>query len=305
MTGHLIHLGYPKTGSNWLRRWFAGHPQLAYADGGIAGFRDVYQIARQGAALPSGVLYRVTSCEGFATPHANFGLAAMDHDRIQETCMRDAQAEVCGTLAALFPNAHVLLVTRGYLSMLLSSYSQMVRTGAEIDLGAFCRLIEERCPRGHRGESPWDNDSLIGLYAGAFGDGKVIVLPYELLRDSPEAFMRELEGLLGLAHLAEKPDPLNTSLSPEELYWYPRLTRVVRALPVGSRLRQRLFRLYVRGADANRFRRVIRILQRLWPGAPVTAASVPNEMLAALRGRAESLRGNPLYTPHAAEYLWD
>src|SRR5262249_37217403 len=42
MTGHLIHIGYPKTGSNFLRAWFAQHPQLAYADGGIAGFLDAY-----------------------------------------------------------------------------------------------------------------------------------------------------------------------------------------------------------------------------------------------------------------------
>ena len=46
MTGHLIHIGYAKAGSSFLRSWFAQHPQLAYAEGGIAGFPDVHALVR-------------------------------------------------------------------------------------------------------------------------------------------------------------------------------------------------------------------------------------------------------------------
>ena len=105
MTGHLVHLGYPKTGSNFLRGWFLAHPQLAYADGGIAGFHNVYQIAQAGAAPRAGVLYRVTSCEGLATPHPSFGNAVFDYGRERPLPIAEAQAEVCRILASLFPNA--------------------------------------------------------------------------------------------------------------------------------------------------------------------------------------------------------
>src|SRR5688572_8511748 len=80
MTGHLIHIGYPKTGSNFLRRWFDAHPQLAYANDGIAGFTNVYEVARSGAALPTDVRYRVTSAEGLATPHPTFGDPVSEFD---------------------------------------------------------------------------------------------------------------------------------------------------------------------------------------------------------------------------------
>jgi len=36
----LIHIGDPKSVSNALRRWFGAHLQLAFVDGGLAGFRD-------------------------------------------------------------------------------------------------------------------------------------------------------------------------------------------------------------------------------------------------------------------------
>src|SRR4051812_4316457 len=122
MVGHLVHIGYPKTGSNFLRRWFQRHPQLAYAEGGIAGFQSVYELAKPGGAQRPGVLYRVTSSESMATPHEHVG------DPIGTYEMKGwgglpGQTAVCTTLAELFPAARVLIVTRGFRSMILSSYS--------------------------------------------------------------------------------------------------------------------------------------------------------------------------------------
>jgi hypothetical protein len=301
MTGHVIHLGYPKTGSNWLRRWFAGHPQLGYAEGGVAGFNDVYEIARQSAAAPDSVLCRVTSCEGFAAPTMSFGLAAMDYEGIERTSMRAAQAGVCRTLAGLFPNARVLVVTRGYQSMLHSSYAQMALTGADLDFESFCRLVEEAAGRG---DNPWDYDCLLAEYREAFTKARVIAAPYELLRDDPEAFTRTLEARLGLAHSPGPAAPVNPSPSPEELYWRLRLTRMVRALPIGFSGRRFLWGRYLRGIGTNRFRWILRVLQRLGPVA-LAPPVVPERTLTTFRGRADSLRSDPVYAGYAAEYLWD
>src|SRR6185436_17922767 len=143
----------------------------------------------------------------------------------------------------------------GFRSMCLSSYSQYVRSGGE---NTFEQLLADARTAG-----PWDYDALIRLYAAAFGEGHVIVMPYELLRDDGEAFTRALEARLGLSqHRAIAADRINPSLSPVEMYWYPRLTRAVRALPIGRPLRS----LYLRGAFANRLRLPIAILQRLRPG---------------------------------------
>lgn len=121
----------------------------------------------------------------------------------------------------------------------------------------------------------------------------------ELLRDDSAAFIRALESRLGLASFAVPPGRVNTSLSPTELAWYPRLTRIVRRLPIGARLK----RLYLRGVFANHLRRPIAVLQRIRPSRAVVADTISDELLNAWRGKAESLRANPLYALYAADYL--
>jgi hypothetical protein len=297
MTGHLIHIGYPKTGSNFLRRWFAAHPQLGFAEGGIAGFQDVHDIARHGAAPAGGLLYRVTSAEGLAAPQRTSGFVPAEYPRLRREPMPAAQAAVCATLASLFPDAHILIVTRGFGSMLLSAYSQYVRSGGSDGFTHFCAVLGEG---GARGEDSWGYDHLAGLYRAAF-PGRVVALPYELLRDGPARFTGEIEHRLGLARHDAPPGRNNPSLSPVELAWYPRLTRRIRSLPVGGRLRRRIEGRYVRMAMDNRLRRPIALLQRLRPKAPVPA--VTTEAVSPWRGRAESFRSDPLYAPYAADYL--
>jgi hypothetical protein len=290
MTGHLIHIGYPKAGSTFLQRWFERHPQLAYVEGGIAGFQNVYEIVKQGVAPRQGILYRITSSEDFSAPHRTVAEIVAEYSSFDFT---GAQKRVCAILSSLFPNARVLIVTRGFHSMGLSSYSQYVRSGGDATLESLIAALTRA--------RLWDYDAFTDLYAKAFGAENVIVVPYELLRDDSGAFLRAVEERLGLEHFAGYRDErFNPSLSAVELYWYPRLTRAVRKLPVGARLR----RLYTRAAFTKRFRIPIAVLQRLRPGQPVTAESIPDEVVNAFRGQAESLRGNPLYAPYARDYLF-
>ena len=285
VTGHLIHVGFPKTGSNFLRRWFRVHPQLAYFEGGIAGYRDVYEIAREAAAPRRDVLYRVTSSESLTTPRRELSRNEEDTDPTV------SQESACGLLASLFPNAHVLIVTRGFRSMIVSSFSQYVRSGSAVSLEEFAShpLIDR----------PWDYDRVVSMYRAAFGVEKVVVMPWELLRDDVDRFVRTLEERLGLAHFAAVPGRLNTGLSSAEMYWYPRLTRVIDRLPIGSRLK----RLYLHGVFRNRFRRAIAVLQRVRPTPPVTADSIPEALLVAYGAKARTLRQDPLYAPYVADYL--
>src|SRR3954468_15161755 len=133
MSRHLIHIGYAKAGSTFLQRWFAAHPQIQYVEGGIAGYRDIYDVARQSAEPPPGIRWRVSSSEGLATPHPFVGLRDIDYRRMHGLHLPTAQANVRDALARLFPQASVLLVTRGFRSVMLSSYSQYVRTGGPDD----------------------------------------------------------------------------------------------------------------------------------------------------------------------------
>jgi Sulfotransferase family len=300
VTGHLIHIGYAKAASKFLQNWFAQHPQLSYMPSGIAGFRDVYAMAREAASGRADPLYYVTSYEGLSTPHASAGREAVDYDAMQQASMPRAQTAACELLAALFPNAHILIVTRGFRSMGLSSYSQYVRSGGLESIADLCASLDAAK------RAPLNYDLIIGLYRGAFGDAKVIVLPYELLRDDAAAFLGEIARRLGLSAVEVPPCHPNPSLTPIELAWYPRLGRRLRALPLGARGRRMAWRYYVHAAMTNRLRRPIALLQRLRPLPPVDDAPLTtSEFMQNFRGLASSLRDEPLYRAYGRDYLFD
>ncbi len=299
MASHLIHIGYPKTGSKFLQSWFAGHPAIAFDAAGIGGCRDVYELVRQAAAPAPQLRCRVTSFEGLATPDERAGLLRPD-DRWEGRQPGPAPAKrACAMLAALFPNALILLVTRGFRSIMLSGYSQYVRGGGRRDFHVF--RPPDPAESGEARQT-WNYDALIETYEAAFGD-RLIVLPWELLRDDPAAFTAEIERRLGLPRFPPAPRPLNPSLSPEGLRWYPRLTRLIDRLPVGAPLRRALLRLYVPRIGGRRLEALVGLLQRTRPAIPVTPDLITDEMLGFWRGKAERLRGNPHFAPYRQEYF--
>lgn len=196
----------------------------------------------------------------------------------------------------------MLIVTRGFRSMLLSSYSQFVRSGGDLELPALVAVaLEHRDPvlDALLTIEHWNYDRLVGRYREAFGAERVVVMSYELLRGDPLAFARALEARLGLDPGPVERERVNASLSGEEMAWYPRLARLARKVPSS-----RAYRLYVAAAFTNRLRVPIRVLQRLSPAPPITDSAIPDELMEPFRGLANSLRGDPFYAPYAAEYLW-
>lgn len=296
MTGHLIHVGYAKAGSTFLQRWFEAHPDLAYRTGGLGGYRTVYDLAAEAPAPAGGAAWRVTSCEDLAAPKADIGSLVVDYDRAMRSVWADRQAAARARLALLFPNAHILIVTRGFRSMILSSYSQYVRSGGREDLEALLRSGGDN--------HPWNYDRLVAGYRDSFGADRVIVLPYELLRADPAAFTSAIEARLGLSGFPPDPEPVNASLSPVELRWYPRLSRALERLPVGKAARRRLRSAYFASVDSGGLAWLPRLLQRLRPAAPVTSDLIGENALAPLRGLADGLRNEPGYRPWAADYLF-
>ena len=291
MIGHLIHIGYPKAGSTFLQRWFAAHPQIAYAHGGVAGFRNVYEMAAAPAHAQDQILWRVTSQESLAMPRAGTGSLLADHGMLTAGELAARETRACTMLAELFPNAHVLIVTRGFRSMILSSYSQYVRTGGCDDLEAM---------EIAKGDNPWHFDRLIETYRRAFGE-RVIVLPFELLARDAAGFRAEIEHRLGLAPFDFHDTAVNPSLSPVELRWYPRLARLLARLPFGRRFR----RQFVFVVFYNRLRLLIAVLNKIRPAIPVTGDLVPDPILEDVCGYADVLANEPLFAPYARDYLFD
>ncbi|MCA1616428.1 MAG: hypothetical protein LC800_20500, partial [Acidobacteria bacterium] len=133
------------------------------------------------------------------------------------------------------------------------------------------------------------------------------VLPYELLRDDQDRFVAVLEERLGLEHFEIALGPINPSLSAEELYWYPLISRAVAAAAsrLGPARFRRVYGWYVGKTLDNRLSPLIKVLRLLRPGGRVTEADFPEDILGYCEGKAASLREHTLYAPYAAEYLWE
>jgi hypothetical protein len=212
---------------------------------------------------------------------------------------------VCELLRSLYPGSRILIVTRGFKGILLSGYSQFVRSGGTLHPEPMCRSLAVQLG----GEDPqyYDFDYLIGLYAAAFGEENVIVLPYELLRDDQPRFLEVLEARLGVGHVDVEMGRVNPSLSPEELYWYPLISRTVFAVGarLPGRLRDRVLDAYETRVFNARLRPLVRVLGRVNPGRTISWDDFPVDLLRHFRGRASRLRADPLYAPYAREYLWE
>jgi hypothetical protein len=288
MTRHLIHVGFHKTGSTYLQSWFARHPEIVYEPGQVAACRSVDGLIEQATALPPN-RPRVTSCEDFSAPsrgHSEWsGMAA-------------AQLAVCETLRGLFPEAHILIVTRNFEAIVESAYAELVRHGRAEHYEEFLRSPSIL----HVLPDILNYDRLIAAYRHAF-DGRVTVLPYELLRDDCAAFLRAIEAVLEIRSIDWSAAVENARLSPEELRWYPAFARLVRAAPVGERVRGRLAALLVRAIRSGRLRPLVGRLEGLRGPTRRSAGTISREVLEQLRAGAAGLVEEPSHRPYAAEYL--
>ena len=300
MPGHLIHIGFPKAGSTALAAWFAAHPQVDYRPDGIGGYYGAFELAARAAGPPAEPpLWQVTSSEALSVPRTSDAPSAQeDPPPRRAVSLVESRRRVCETLRRLSPDATILIVTRGIRGRAASGYSQYVRMGGRLLPGE--TLAERSEPELER-----DPDSVIELYRDAFGPDRVIVMPYELLRDDPERFVRLLEERLGLD--ASPPLPaLNIALAPEAIYWYRVLSIAVAAgsRVLGRRVGGRLFRRYVALIARDRLSVLARAADRLLPGRRIPI-NFPDEALERFRGDASSLAELPLYEPYAREYLND
>jgi hypothetical protein len=295
MTRSLLHIGYTKAGSSYLQSWFAAHPELLYTHQALHGFRRTPEISTFAHEAPADPVYAVTSDEDLAFwkgPLEPLGLEMRAYD------VGGHQRRVCNLLHDLFPHATVLIVTRGFASVIGSAYGQYVRAGGRLD------LPELREATGKLMIEFWNYDFLIDLYREKFGAANVIVLPYELLRRDSAAFLSHLAARLGLTHRPHPAERVNPALDPRVLGRIRRLSRMLlgalRPLPLATR--RRLYVAYTRLLAGER------LVSWLGLGlgtedASAAALSTPDDFLARFRGLAARLCREAAYADFAAEYL--
>lgn len=292
MIPHLVHVGFPKTGSTSLQNWFAAHPQIAFSRSGFAGSDTIWDFAHD-AARTGAVRCRVTSAENLSAPIER---TADLYGRTLPMEIPGGQESVCQALAEVFPSAHILIVTRGFGATLRSGYSQLVRAGARFPFNAMTGSVGI----DSTSLAYLDYDRFVRLYRARFGD-RVIVLPYELLRDDPHCFLSQITSALGLDAGPAGLTVANSSLTDAELEWYPRLSDKIARLPIPA-VRKRLMTRHLGWINSGRWRPLLPHLSR-YARRPPAALTISDDVLRSMTGYAKILAGEPLYRPYADAYL--
>jgi hypothetical protein len=304
MQRHLVHVGYPKAGSTTLQAWFESRPDVVFADDTIGGVTSAEGIAEQVAVTDGGPRWVVTSAERLILPTVE-GKGPM----APTEPIAARRERVCARLRDMFGDATILIVTRGFRSIIASSYSQTLRWGPALSVDEFLALYQESPEfEGLRAADGLDYDAALRLYTETFGAENVLVLPFELLRDDPRAFLARLEQRLELEPRFDQVPWRNASLSGAEQYWYLRFSRgVERATARLGRPGMTLQRgYYQRAIRAGRLKRPAEVLSRVLRTPTVKPANeIPAEMVESCRGLASSLAANPDYAPYAVDYLND
>lgn len=215
----LLHIGYHKTGTTFLQRRFfndkssgltlaAGPPRtrVPMLD---RNFIDVNPFefdpftARQ-------------TLEPAIKNARNRGLIpVISHERFSGSPFSGGydSKEMADRLAAVFPEAQVLAVIREQVSMLLSLYKLYVRQGGAMPLHQFVDSESGRIRvPGFRFDF-LEYHRLIGYYSELFSPENVLVLPYEMLRDTPALFFERIGEFLGSRISPLEPGSENVSAS--------------------------------------------------------------------------------------------
>lgn len=213
----LLHVGYPKAGSTWLQR--------VIFDSGKYGF---VPWAEDGSEQRARILWDADRLDYDAAELRARYLAKLRRDLPRDRWLALSSEAFVGNpmsggfnalwnaeaLAQMFPQARVLMVVREQRSMALSCYAQYVKEGGLLSLERF--LVGQKT-----GKMPtfdlrfFEYHKLVAAYRRLFGENRVLVLPFELLRASPMEYVQRLRSFCGLAGAFQPPPgtPLNRANS--------------------------------------------------------------------------------------------
>ncbi len=197
----LLHIGYHKTGSRWLRFLFFSDPQTGF--GWLDKTAPDHPVRRLVGARPFEFDAEAFRAEfdpllGQIEDAGLFPVLSFERFSGNPFSGGYDSKEIADRLAAVFPEARVLVVVREQRSMIVSSYKQYVREGGALTVRKFMLPPTSRSMR-----VPWfdlrhfEYHHLLAYYRKLFGPDGVLALTYEQFVADPSAFVQEIARFAG------------------------------------------------------------------------------------------------------------
>jgi hypothetical protein len=277
----LLHIGYPKAGSTFLKHWFAHHPQVAFNPHGLGGLRSP-------KAVPTGREWLVTCDE---TLTLTLGNDITQIPTPQET--KNRQAQIARYVHEHIQVDAILVMTRGARSLYRSAYSQYLKAGGHLTYEQLRGNSDDRYA------AMWDYDYVLELYQSLFGIDRVWVFPLEWLTTSPDQFLAALEAKMGIPTTAFDRTPRNTALSDTAMGQYRTLNRVMHqiSLTLAGSARQKFRSWYRNTLDRGRWNWILKSM----PASSITC-DPPEDLIRTLGKVSINTVHQPYVRPFARHY---
>jgi hypothetical protein len=200
---HLFHIGYPKTGTTWLQRYY-----FPRREAGFAYIRDGKPAPLNGSPGRHIIEQPLFHYEPMAVRRVIDGLFAAEVGAglkpvisLEQLCGNPASGgwhakEYAWRLAASFPDAQIFMVVREQRTMIRSAYIQYLRGGGTMSLRDYMiARPDHHVPQPNLHYHRYDH--LLQHYLELFPRNQVLCLPYELFRDRPSEFLAALDAFSG------------------------------------------------------------------------------------------------------------
>ena len=202
----IIHIGFPKTGSTFLQKYFSAHPEIYHNRQRFEHYVKTGFIDDRLISCDDGFAFDLLSEELLSIwPGDDSGLDSRSYNMNYD--IKRKQKETAEGLKRLFPEAKVLIVVRGYQSLVSSLYSQYLFTGETGSFKEAQQIIQ------HSILEMYDYNHVIGIYKKLFGADNVLILPFEFLSDAPLQYLEHIEQFFGFQQFKFSPQKIHTSLN--------------------------------------------------------------------------------------------
>lgn len=292
MSQILLHVGYAKSGSSYLQKWFESHPNIFFHQNSADGFIHPLELAKHAQLKDKNDDYvYALSSEFLINWYGDidlYGGAVMPYN------YEEYQNSICKLLKELYPTSKILIVTRAYTSFFKSLYSEHIANGGSL---TFKELYSDL----NFLSSMHDYSKIIKTYRETFGEKNVLCIPFEALEKDPNEFTLIIESFFTIKnHFLLSKDKVNPSLSTKDLKNLFFFSRFIFYLlkPFSRKWRVKGYVFYAKKI------RIIKLFVKLIPfrlGKPLKNEDC--HILEKMKGKADLLRYEHLYQPYLKDYL--
>lgn len=197
----LIHIGYHKTGTNWLQRRFFSDPSTGYRWlGKRPGSHPVRRFVRDRPLEFDPDAVRAALRPLIAEAEEAGLLPVLSLERLSGSALSGGydSVRIADRLHQVFPEGRTLVVVREQRSMVVSTYKGYVQQGGAAPLEHFLegrRSATFRVP----GFDPayLEYDRLIAYYRGLFGADNVLALAFDQFVEDGRGFVERIAAFAG------------------------------------------------------------------------------------------------------------